>query len=73
MDGAPYHKSEETTEFLRMNQVNAFISAPYSYNAAVCELWFSYLKNCDLNPNKNSTGKKYISILILILEDLFKI
>jgi transposase len=58
MDGAGYHKSDDTLEFLRRNNVAVFISAPYSYDAAACEMWFSYLKSKDLNPDHLSTGKK---------------
>jgi hypothetical protein len=34
-----------------------FISAPYSYDAAAAEMWFSYFKSADLNQDKLSTGK----------------
>jgi hypothetical protein len=57
MDGAAYHKSDETTEFLRRNKVKVFVSAPYSYDAAFCEMWFSYFKSKNLNPEKLQMSK----------------
>jgi transposase len=57
IDGARYHSSDETLEYLRRNTVALFISAPYSYDAAAAEMWFSYFKSKDLNPEKKSTGK----------------
>lgn len=58
MDGAPYHKSEDTLEYLKKKNVPVFISAPYSYDAAICELWFSYFKSQDLNPENLKSGKR---------------
>jgi transposase len=57
MDGASYHIHEDTIKYLERNQVNVFIAAPYSYDGAAAEMWFSYLKSKDLNPNLLSTGK----------------
>jgi transposase len=58
MDNASYHNSDETLEYLRRNNVAVFLSAPYSYDAAVAEMWFSYFKSKDLNAERYSTGKR---------------
>jgi transposase len=58
LDNASYHTSDETMQYLQRNNINVFFSAPYSYDAAPCEMWFSYLKNEDLNEDRLSTGKK---------------
>jgi hypothetical protein len=58
MDGASYHINDETQMFMRRNNVNLYFSAPYSYDAAACEMFFSYLKNKDLNPEKLKLGKR---------------
>lgn len=57
MDNAPYHVSDETIEYLRRSGVAVFFSAPYSYDAAAAEMWFSYFKSKDINPDGLSSGK----------------
>ena len=58
LDGAAYHKQSETLEFLKQQNVQTLISAPYSYDTAPCELFFAYLKNQNLNPDYNTTKKR---------------
>jgi transposase len=57
MDGAPYHSSDETFEYFRRKNASLFLSAPYSYDASPCEMWFSYFKSKDLNPEGLPMGK----------------
>ena len=38
--------------------LNVVLSAPYSYAAAPVELWFARLKQGDLNPSNNPSGKR---------------
>lgn len=45
MDNASYHKSEDTMPYFHRNKVPVFYTAPYSYDAAVAEMFFSYLKS----------------------------
>jgi transposase len=58
IDGAPYHHSDEITNYLKRNNVALFIAAPYAYDAAPCEMFFSYFKSKDLNPEHLKTGKR---------------
>ena len=58
IDGAPYHRSDTVRDFLRKSKAKVVLSAPYSYEAAPVELFFSMLKRTNLNPSRVSTGKK---------------
>ena len=58
LDGARYHTSEEMREYLRKLQVEIIYSGPYSYSAAPIELLFGALKNGEINPVKEQTGKR---------------
>ena len=44
LDGAAYHRSQDTRTMLKRLGVNYIISAPYSYDTAPVELFFSYFK-----------------------------
>ncbi len=44
LDGASYHKSDETRTFLSSLGVKVILSAPYSYSSAPIELFFAYFK-----------------------------
>ena len=68
LDGARYHTSEDMREYFRNLQVQVMFSGPYSYAAAPIEMVFGALKRGELNPERRSTGKKYVpSFLLLIL------
>jgi transposase len=58
MDGASYHKKDDTLEFLKKHNVPVLISSPYSFDSSACELWFAYFKSQDLNPENLPTGKR---------------
>ena len=58
LDGASYHKTPKVRITLRRLGVKYVISGPYSYSAAPVELFFSYFKRGDLNPNNEPTGKR---------------
>lgn len=58
LDGAAYHRSEITTACARQLNLKVVISAPYSYSSAPIELFFAYLKQSDINPRNESTGKR---------------
>lgn len=58
MDGASYHIGEEVQEHLSTLKIPIIYTGPYSYSAAPCELFFSQLKNTELNPEALTTGKK---------------
>ena len=50
LDGAGYHKSSMVRNHLKKLGVPVIYTGPRSYDAAPCELFFSQLKNGDLNP-----------------------
>ena len=58
IDGAPSHYAEETLAHMKGLNLPMIMTAPYSWAAAPCELWFSQLKSVELNPMGLSTGKK---------------
>jgi len=60
LDGARYHTGEEMREYLRKLQVQVIYSGPYSYAAAPIEMVFGALKRGELNPERRSTGKRYV-------------
>ena len=57
LDGAAYHKSEETRKSLQHLGMQVVLSAPYSYQGAPAELWFGHLKQSDWNEEGIKTGK----------------
>ena len=58
LDGASYHRSKETRNYLKNSGVKVVIGGPYAFSAAPVEHFFSALKSVDLNPNNTKTGKK---------------
>ena len=59
-DNAPYHTSDETRAAAKAMGLNLIFSAPYSYSAAPIETLFSNLKLGELNPEHQTTGKRYV-------------
>ena len=57
-DGATYHRSAETRNYLANMGVRAMISGPYGYDIAAIEMLFSGIKSTNLNPDLIRTGKK---------------
>ena len=55
---ATYHKTPEMRECYKYLGLKVVLSAPYSYAAAPVELWFARLKQGDLNPDNQPTGKR---------------
>ena len=58
LDGASYHRSKETRNYLANKGVKVVIGGPYAFSAAPVEHYFSALKRFDLNPDNIKTGKK---------------
>ena len=58
LDGASYHRSKETRNYLANKGVKVVIGGPYAFSAAPIEYFFSALKSVDLNPEGLRTGKK---------------
>ena len=57
-DGATYHRSAETRNFLANMGVKTMISGPYGYDLASVEMLFAAIKSTNLNPDLIRTGKK---------------
>ena len=57
VDGAKYHKSPATRKVFKQIGASYIISSPYSYDAAPVELYFSYFKRVQVNPEHLKTGK----------------
>ena len=57
-DGATYHRSAETRNFLANMGVKTMISGPYGYEIASIERLFAGIKSTNLNPDLIRTGKK---------------
>ena len=58
MDGASYHRSNETRKCISHLRMSVVLSAPYSYASAPVELWFAHLKKGSFNPENIRTGKR---------------
>ena len=58
VDGAKYHRSEETRAALAALRAPVLMAGPYGYDASPCEKLFAHLKVGDLNPGDIATGKK---------------
>ena len=58
LDGASYHKSSSTLSVFKSLRIPVMILGPHSYDIAVCELFFSFLKSSEMNPMFQPTGKK---------------
>ena len=57
LDGAKYHRTALLKDLFQELQVPVMISAPYSYDAAVAELFFAMFKRGELNPMQLGTSK----------------
>ena len=57
LDNAPYHRSKEVREHLLRLGVKVILSGQYAYSAAPIELFFSYYKREEQNPERLGTGK----------------
>ena len=58
LDGAGYHTSKKTRNYLANKGVKVVLGGPYAFSAAPIERFFSALKSVDLNPEGFKTGKK---------------
>ena len=58
LDGASYHRSKETRNYLASKGIKVVIGGPYAFAAAPIEYFFSAIKNTDLNPEGLPSGKK---------------
>ena len=58
LDGASYHRSRETRNYLENSGLKVVIGGPYAFAAAPVEHFFSALKSVDLNPENIKTGKR---------------
>ncbi len=66
IDGAKYHDSSQTRALMELLDLPIVLSAPFSYNLSVCELFFAALKSNNINPNGLPTGRsKYRPFLLI--------
>ena len=56
-DGASYHTDKKSLDFMKLLGWNFVISAPYSYEAAAIEMYFSLVKSTDMNSQGLPAGK----------------
>ena len=66
MDGAVWHTSVGSINLYEKLNIPILILGPYSYDGAPVELFFSFLKRGNLNPDKEPLSKSK-SILFLII------
>ena len=64
--GAKCHTTPAVRALLERLQINALVSAPYSHDNAVCELFFAMFKRGEINLKKYAVSKSKYSIKILI-------
>ena len=67
LDGAKYHKTNLIKELFKELQVPVMISAPYSYDAAVAELFFAAFKRDEINQMHLATSKSKSCLRLFIL------
>ena len=58
IDNAPYHCSSSIMKLYEDLRIPIMFTGPHSYDAAPCELFFSYFKSVDINPERLPMGKK---------------
>ena len=58
LDGATYHRAEETRKHMIALGLEVMFTAPYSYESSPIELFFAYFKKGDINPEAIKTGKR---------------
>lgn len=58
IDGAGYHRSGQVREMVAKCGVKVVLTSPYSYEGVPVELLFHLLKRTNINPARDSTGKK---------------
>lgn len=51
LDGASYHRSNETRKCIEFLGMRVVLSAPYSYQTAPAELWFAHFKRGNFNES----------------------
>ena len=56
LDGATYHKSEQTRKYFAQLKLDVVFTGPYSAPSSPVEQLFNGLKRGDLNPRDESTG-----------------
>ena len=57
LDGAKYHRTAMIKDLFKKLKLPVMISAPYSYDGAVAELFFAMFKKGELNQHRYATTK----------------
>ena len=50
-------------------RIKVSMYSPYSYDAAICELFYAAFKKVDINPNKVPMGKTHFAEVIRLVVD----
>ena len=58
LDNAKYHTCNASLKMFERLKIKVCFTGTYSYDAAVCELFFAAYKSADINPRRVPTGKK---------------
>lgn len=72
MDGAKYHLTDQVKSVLEQHKVPALVSAPYSYDGAVAELFFATFKCGELNLQGVATSKSKCISIANLPQNIFK-
>ena len=57
LDGAKWHTTESLEQLFKKLKIPVMISAPYSYDGAVAELFFAMFKRDHINEEQLATSK----------------
>ena len=63
LDGAAYHKSQQTLASLQALDIEIVISAPYAFDGAPIEKLFAITKQGLLNKDGHKTGRKQFGVV----------
>ena len=58
LDNARYHSSSGIMRLFESLRIPIIYTGPHSYDFAPCELWFSYFKSANFNPDRLPLGKR---------------
>jgi hypothetical protein len=71
VDGASYHRTEMMEELYAKLKVPIMVSAPYSFDVSVAELFFSQFKRGEINPQCLGLTKSKCHHILTSLQSIF--
>jgi len=72
VDGAKWHTTEMLERLYQKLKVPIMVSAPYSFDAAVAELFFSQFKRGELNLQSLGLTKSKCRLILIPLQSIFR-